>query len=370
MHSSMSPRAVSAAFDDPSLIAYGGLEPLVRLMERCGLLELVGERLHLPASKDGVGAFPAAKVAVLVAGMAAGADSIDDMDRLRHGAMDRLFTPVRAPSTLGSFLRAFTHGHVKQLHAVARRLLPQLAAHAPLLPGAARVAYVDIDDTIRRTYGHAKQGAGYGYSKVKGLNALLAVLSTPLAAPVIAATRLRKGATASVRGAASFTAEALRTAKACGAGGLLVLRADSAFYASEVIAACRALGARFSITARMNASIKKAIATIAQDAWTAIRYPKAIWDEEGQCWISDAEIAEIEYTAFTSKPEKQQVTARLIVRRVRRLNPDGHLQGQGELFTLYRYHCAFTDSPLGLIDAEKDHRRHAIVELGVPPLGE
>ncbi|MGW5931711.1 hypothetical protein ACWF2L_36570 [Streptomyces anulatus] len=126
-----------------------------------------------------VGAFPAAKVMALVAGMAAGADSISDMGRLRHGAMDRVFGGVRAPSTLGSFLRAFTHGHVKQLHAVGRRLLPQLASPTPLLPGAHTVAYLDIDDTIRRIYGYAKQGAGYGYSKVKGLNALLAVLSTP-----------------------------------------------------------------------------------------------------------------------------------------------------------------------------------------------
>jgi hypothetical protein len=305
VQSSHAPAAVSAAFDDPTLIAYGGLEPLIRLAERCGLPALVGERVRLPASKDGVGAFPAAKVMALVAGMAVGADSIDDMDRLRHGAMDRLFAEVRAPSTLGSFLRAFTHGHVKQLHAVARRLLPQLAVHTPLLPGASSVAYMDIDDTIRRTYGYAKQGAGYGYSKVKGLNALLAIVSTPLAAPVIAATRLRKGATASVRGAASFAAEALQTARSCGATGLLVLRADSAFYASEVIAACRALGARSSITARMNASVKKAIATIDEGAWTAIKYPKAIWDEEGQCWISDAEIAEVPYTAFTSKPKKQ-----------------------------------------------------------------
>ena len=362
MKSSHSASAVSAAFDDPTLVAYGGLEPLVRLAERCGLPGLLAERVHLPASRDGVGAFPAVKVMALIGGMAAGADSIDDLDRLRHGAMERLFTSVRAPSTLGSFLRAFSHGHVKQLHAVARRLLPRLAAHTPLLPGANTVAYLDIDDTIRRTYGYAKQGAGYGYSKVKGLNALLAVLSTPLSAPVIAATRLRKGATASVRGAASFAAEALRTAKACGASRLLILRADSAFYTSEVIGACRTLGARFSITARMNTSIKRAIATISEEAWKPIKYPKAIWDDEGQCWISDAEIAEVEYTAFTSRPKKQQVTARLIVRRVKRLNPDGHLQGQSELFTLYRYHCAFTDSPLPLIDAEKDHRRHAIVE--------
>jgi hypothetical protein len=183
VQSSHAPAAVSAAFDDPSLVAYGGLEPLVRLAERSGLPRLVAERVRLPVTADAVGAFPAAKVMALVAGMAAGADSIADMDRLRHGAMGSLFRGVRAPSTLGSFLRAFTHGHVKQLHAVARRLLPQLASHTPLLPGAATVAYLDIDDTIRRTYGYAKQGAGYGYSKVKGLNALLAVLSTPPVRP-------------------------------------------------------------------------------------------------------------------------------------------------------------------------------------------
>jgi len=129
-------------------------------------------------------------------------------------------------------LRSFTHGHVKQLHAVARRFLPQLARHTPLLPGADQVAYVDIDDTIRRTYGYAKQGAGYGYSKVKGLNALLGIVSTPLSAPVIAATRLRKGPSNSARGAAAFVAETIRTARACGASGLLVVRADSAFYAT------------------------------------------------------------------------------------------------------------------------------------------
>jgi hypothetical protein len=193
MQSSHAAVAVSSAVDDPNLIAYGGLEPVIRLAERCGLPALAGELIRLPASKDGTGAFPAAKLMPLVGGMVAGADSIEDMDRLRHGAMDRLFSGVRAPSTLGSFLRSFTHGHVKQLHTVARRFLPEPARHTPLLPGADQVAYVDIDDTIRRTYGYAEQGAGSGYSKVKGLNALLGIVSTPLSAPVIAATRLRKG---------------------------------------------------------------------------------------------------------------------------------------------------------------------------------
>jgi hypothetical protein len=362
MQSSHAAAAVSSAFDDPNLIAYGGLEPVIRLAERCGLPALAGEHIRLPASKDGTGAFPAAKLMSLVGGMVAGADSIDDMDRLRHGAMGRLFSEVRAPSTLGSFLRCFTHGHVKQLHAVARRFLPELARHTPLLPGAGQVAYVDIDDTIRRTYGYAKQGAGYGYSKVKGLNALLGIVSTPLSAPVIAATRLRKGPANSVRGAAAFIAETIRTARACGATGLLVVRTDSAFYSADVIGACLALNVRFSITARMNASVKAAIATINEDAWRSIKYPQAVWDEEDQCWISDAEIAETSYTAFTSKPTKQQVTARLIVRRVKRLDPDAVPSGQGTLFDTWRYHAAFTNSPLPLKDAEADHRRHAVVE--------
>jgi hypothetical protein len=276
--------------------------------------------------------------------------------------MGRLFSGVRAPSTLGSFLRSFTHGHVKQLHAVARRFLHELARHTPRLPGADQAAYVDIDHTIRRTHGYAKQGAGCGYSKVRGLNALLGVVSTPLSGPVIAATRLRKGPSNSARGAAGFVSETIRTARACGASGLLVLRADSAFYGADVINSCRALGARFSITKRMNASVKATIARIDEDAWTPTSYPQAVWDEEGQCWISDAEIAEICYTAFTSKPKKQQVTARLIARRVKRLSAGTVPAVQGTLFDTWRYHAAFTDSPLALRDAERDHRRHAVVE--------
>ncbi|MCX4418458.1 IS1380 family transposase [Streptomyces mirabilis] len=171
-----------------------------------------------------------------------------------------------------------------------------------------------------------------------------------------------QGPSNSARGAAAFVAETIRTARACGASGLLVMRADSAFYGADVINACRTLGARFSVTVRMNASVKAAIARIDEDAWTPIKYPKAVWDEEGQCWISDAEIAEVPYTAFTSKPKKQQVTARLIVRRVKRLNAGGVPAGQGTLFDTWRYHAAFTDSPLSLADAERDHRRHAVVE--------
>ena len=195
------------------------------------------------------------------------------MDLLRHGGMDRLFSDISAPSTLGSFLRSFAFGHVRQLDAVAARLVADLATRAPLLPDAGQIAYLDVDDTIRATYGYAKQGAGYGYSGVKGLNALIAALSTPGSAPVVVATRLRKGSANSARGAARLVADALKTSRACGASGLLVVRADSAFYGRGVIAAISRAKARFSITARQDLAVKRAIAAISEDAWTTIRYP-------------------------------------------------------------------------------------------------
>jgi hypothetical protein len=304
------------------------------------------------------------KVPALVAGMVAGADSVDDMALLRHGAMGRLFSGVRAPSTLGTFLRTFTLGHVRQLDAVASRLLINLCRHAPLLPGADKLAYVDIDDTVRQTYGYAKQGAGRGYTGVKGLNALLGIISTPTSAPVIAAARLRKGSTNSAVGAHRFVADTLVTAKAAGATGMLVLRADSAFYQSDVIASVLRHKACFSITARMLPPVRNAIDTIAPEGWTSIKYTNAVWDDDAQAWISDAEVAEIPFTAFTSKAKHKQVTGRLIVRRVPDMNP-AH---QCELFTVYRYHVVFTNSALPMLEAEKAHRAHAIVEQVIADL--
>jgi len=205
-----------------------GFAPVLELAERAGLQELVTE--HVRIDKRG-GGNVRLKVPALVAGMIAGADSIDDMGLLRHGAMSRLFTGVRAPSTLGTFLRTFTtFGHVRQLDAVASRLLINLCAQAPLLPGAHQLSYVDIDDTVKPTFGYAKQGAGRGYTGVKGLNVLLGIVSTPISRPVIAAARLRKGSTNSAKGAHRFVADTLITARSCGATGTLVLRADSAFY--------------------------------------------------------------------------------------------------------------------------------------------
>jgi hypothetical protein len=352
---------VTAVFDDPNLVSCAGLAPVLQLAERAGLQGLVGQHVHLD-KPGGVNAH--LKIPSLVAGMVAGADSIDDMDLLRHGAMGRLFTGVRAPSTLGTFLRSFTFGHVRQLDAVASRLLINLAGQAPLLPGAVEMAYVDVDDTLRQTYGYAKQGAGRGYTGVKGLNALLAIVSTPSSAPVIAAARLRKGSTNSARGADRFVADALITARKAGATGVLVLRADSAYYGSDVIAAAVRQDTRFSITARQDNAVRNAIASIDPDTWTTIEYTNAIFDEDSQQLISDAQVAEIPYTAFTSKAKAKHVRARLIVRRVKDMNPDN----QSELFTAYRYHAVFTNSPLPMLQAEKAHRAHAIVEQVIADL--
>jgi hypothetical protein len=355
----------SAAFDDPNLVSHAGLVPLMALAARAGLHDLAAA--HVRPAGD-CGANPDLKLGCLVAGMAAGADSIDDMGLLRHGATGMLFDGVRAPSTLGSFLRSFTWGNVRQAEKASREFLVRLAGQAPLLPGADVLAFVDIDSTQKRVYGHKKQGAKFGHTKIqgkslliRGLNALAATVSTPLSAPVIAAARLRGGNAASARGAASLAAEAVGTARACGATGTIVARMDSGFYSSGMIAAVRRAGARFSVTVPMNSSVRTAVAGIPETAWQPVRYPRAIWDDQLDCWVSDAEVAETAYTAFTSKKKDLQVTARLIVRRVRDLSPQA-AAGQGELFPAWRYHAVFTDSPFELVQAEAQHRGHAIAE--------
>lgn len=356
---------MSVRFDDPNLVSCAGLVPVMALAARCGLETLLAGRLTM-AGKGTANA--AGKVLALVAGMIAGVDSINDMDLLRHGAMTRLFDRVRAPSTLGTFLRLFTFGHVRQLDAVAARLLARLAVATPILGGAEQVTFLDIDDTLRQTYGYAKQGSGRGYTGVKGLNALLATLSTPLSVPVIAATRLRRGSTNSVRGAAKLLADALATARRAGATAMVIVRADSAYYGHDIINTCRRAGARFSITARQTATVTRAITTIGEDAWTAIRYPNAIFDNDEQRWVSDAEVAEIGYTAFTGRRKAEHITARLIVRRVRRLNPAHARDGQSEMFAVYRYHAVFTDSPEPMLIAEATHRDHAVIEQVIADL--
>lgn len=253
---------VSAVFDDPNLIGSAGLVLVMRLTERAGLHALLQGHLSVPNPN----------AAAKAAGMLAGADSIDDLGVLRHGGMTKVFGGVKAPSTYGTFLRSFTFGHVRQLDAVHSRMLAGLAAVAPrLLAGTEAMAFVDVDDTIREVHGYAKQGAAYGYSKVKGLNAQVAVLSSPLCAPVIAGARLRKGSSISGRGAARLIGDAIATSRAAGATGQVMVRADSGYYRRDVIAATIKAKAWFSVTARMNSAVTKAIAAIPEQDWTTIR---------------------------------------------------------------------------------------------------
>jgi hypothetical protein len=351
-----------ASFDDPNLAVHAGLVPVMALADRAGLADLARERVR-PGGSCGVNAH--LKVACLVAGMAAGADSIGDTGVLRHGATGVLFGGVRAPSTLGSHLRSYNWGNVAQLEKAGRQFLVRLCRQAPLLPGREVLAFVDIDSTQKRVYGYAKQGARFGYTKiagkqvaVRGLNALAATVCTPLSAPLIAATRLRGGNAASARGAASLVTRAIATAREAGCTGLLIARGDSAYYTGEMVAAVRRAGARFSLTVPMNSKVTAVISAIGEDAWTTIRYPRALWDDQLGCWVSGAEVAETQYTAFEYDKDKA-LTARLIVRRVRDRNQP---EGQGELFPAWRYHAVFTDSPHELVLAEGEHRDHAIVE--------
>ena len=237
------------------------------------------------------------------------------------------------------------------------------------MPDAPQIAYLDVDDTIRATYGYAKQGAGYGYCGVKGLNALLAALSTPASAPVIVATRLRKGSANSARGAARLVADALRTSRACGAGGLLVVRADSAFYGRDVIAAIGRAGARFSVTARQDTRCAARSPRSRSQAWTTIRYPRAMLRRAARA-VGQRRPDRRSAVHRVRLPRQKTRHDRAADRAPRpRRQPDPLVPNeQGELFPAWRHHAVFTDSPLTLVQAEADHRRHAIIEQVIADL--
>jgi hypothetical protein len=355
---------VSATFDEPNLVAAAGLVPLMALAGKAGLRKLADERMSVPTDK---GANAGLKLSSLVAGMAAGADSIDDMALLRHGGMGKVFTGAYAPSTLGSFLRSFTFGHVRQADAVASRFLLNLAEQTELLGGPqdTGTVIVDIDDTIVEVHGYAKQGAAFGYSGVRGLNAVLATVSTETVAPVIAAQRLRKGSAGSARGAVRLATDALALIRRTQLAGRDVLvRADSAFCSHALVTAVLGAGADVSITVRMDPAVKRAIAGIAENAWTTIKYTDAVYDETTNTWISKAQVAEVPFTAFTSKRKTDQITGRLIVRRIPELNPK-RSDGQDTLFDTWRFHAFFTTTAPDALDtvaADQTHRRHAIIE--------
>ena len=354
--------AQSAVFDDDNLVSCAGLVPVMSLAAQTGLPQLLAAKVDIaePKIKSG-SANPAPKLVTLIAGMCAGADSIDDLDVVRCGGMKTVFDAVYAPSTIGTLLREFSFGHARQLESVLRYHLSALCGRCDLLPGADVRAFIDIDSLLRPVYGHAKQGASYGHTKIagkqilrKGLSPLAATISTDTAAPVIAGMRLRAGRANSGKGAARMIAQAVGTARAAGVTGQILVRGDSAYGTRAVIGACRRSGARFSLVLTKNTTVTAAINTIPDTAWTPVRYPGAVRDPDTGAWISDAEVAEIPYTAFSSS--RQPVTARLIVRRVKDARyPDA-------LFPVWRYHPFFTDSTESVAEADITHRRHAIIE--------
>jgi hypothetical protein len=354
--------AESAVFDEDNLVSSAGLVPVMRLAEQTGLSRLLDEKVQITAPRIKSGsANPAPKLATVVAGMVAGADCINDIDVLRSGGMKTLFDGVYAPSTIGTLLREFTFGHARQLESVLREHLVALCGRVDLLPGADQRVFIDIDSLLRPVYGHAKQGASYGHTKIagkqilrKGLSPLATTISTPGAAPVIAGMRLRAGRANSGKGAARMVAQAISTARDCGASGQILVRGDSAYGNRNVVRACRRANAHFSLVVTRNAAIDRVIAAIDDDAWTPVSYPGAVRDPDTGAWISDAEVAEIAYTAFASTPDR--TTARLVVRRVKDARfPDA-------LFPVWRYHPFFTNTDLPVEQADITHRQHAIIE--------
>jgi len=350
-------------FDEGNLVSSAGLVPVMTLAQQTGLLNLLEEKVHIAAPRIRSGsANPAPKLATVVAGMCAGADCIDDIDMIRSGGMKTLFGGVYAPSTVGTLLREFTFGHARQLESVLREHLVALCQRVDLLPDAAeQQVFVDIDSLLRPVYGHAKQGASYGHTKIagkqilrKGLSPLATTISTAGSAPVIAGMRLRAGRTGSAKGAGRMVAQAIGTARAAGASGQILVRGDSAYGNRKVIRACRRAGAQFSLVVTRNPAIQRALDAIDETAWTPVSYPGAVRDPDTGAWISDAEVAEIGYTAFASTTDA--VTARLVVRRVKDARyPDA-------LFPVWRYHPFLTDTDLPVEQADITHRQHAIIE--------
>lgn len=353
-------------FDDENLVSYAGLAPVMALAERAGLSELIGERVGFGSTKvASAGVNPAGKLTSIVAGMAAGADCIEDLDLIRAGGMKQIFDGVYAAATLGQLLREFTHGHALQLASVARAHLVNLVQHSHVLPGIQARAFIDIDSLLRPVYGHAKQGASYGHTKIagkqilrKGLSPLITTISTSDGAPVVAGIRLRAGRAGSGKGAARMVADAIRTARAAGATGEILVRGDSAYGSGAVVHACLRADALFSVVLTKNPAVARAIAGIGEDGWTPVHYPGAVEDPDTGQLISDAEVAEVQFTAFTST--KNPVTARLIVRRVRD-RAQTQTRG-GELFPVWRHHPFFTNSVEPTPAADITHRRHAIIE--------
>jgi len=346
MRSSHSLDRLETAFDDDRLVADAGLLLPATLAQRLGLRELVDEHLDL-GDKPGR-AHVGDKLMTLVLSALAGGDCIDDANALRAGGTARVLGfSVKAASTLGTFLRSFRWGHVRQLDQVSRELLGRAWATGAG-PGSAPLT-IDLDSTICETYGLKKQGAlHHGYTHVRGYHPLLAVAA---GTGDVLMARLREGRANTVRGAAHFLTETIGRVRYAGASGQLTVRADSGFYAHAVVAVCRKADVRFSITIRQSPAIRRLIEAIPDDAWTPIPY----WIDGG------ADVAETTYTPFAQ--EKDAAPVRLIVRRVKP-TPGSQLA----LLTLYDFHAFITDRDGETLELEADHRRHAEIENAIRDL--
>ena len=331
MPSSRSASRLSVTFDDDHAVADAGLALVAVLSEKLGLESLVGELVDIHP-------FPGRRVATLVHAMVAGANFIDDADVLRSGATaEVLGHRVMAPSTLGTFLRRFSFGHVRQLDKVAEALLTR-AWSAGAGPGAEPMT-IDIDSTITPVRGDQKQGAAFGYTKVLGYHPLL---GTRADTGEVLHIRFRKGSAGSGRGAERFVRELVGRCRRAGASGPLTLRADSGFYSRLVIKACRDHKVAYSITAPQNSAVKRAIEGIGEDAWTPIDYT-----DNGEAWVAETGYGD---------------GHRLVVRRTKLADP------QPALFPVFRYHAFITNRDGDAVSLDADHRRHALVELAIRDL--
>jgi hypothetical protein len=337
---------IGTTFDHEGLVANAGLIVAGTLMARLGVETVVNRWVKTGFANAG------RKILTVVAAMMAGATHIDHVEMLRAGATGRVlpFT-VAAPSTVGTFLRSFTFGHIRQLDAVLSRVLAR-AWHLGAGPGADPLV-IDLDSTICEVHGHKKQGAAYGYTRQLGYHPLLA---TRAGTGEILFARMRKGSAGSSRGVVRFVDELVAMLARAGATGPATVRADSGFWSWKLIRRLDAHKVRWSITVALQPAIRKAIEAIPETDWVDIDYPIG-----GQ-----AQVAETTYTVGGDATKRRQRTVRLVVRRTRLTEP-----AQRQLWPDWRHHAFITNrDDLDAVEADQFHRDHAVCELAIRDLKE